>query len=254
MNASKPGLAAHVLDLRKTYRHGGVETVALGGITSSFGHGVITAVQGPSGAGKTTLLNLLAGLDQATSGQVAIAGHDLRAMTESQLTKLRRVEVGLVLEDGDLVPTLSTRENLLLPLSLAGRRPEADWFDAVVAAAGLGDWLSHPPATLTPLQQQMLAVARALMSRPSIVLADEPTGRLASSEGTEVLSLLSWARREAGQAVVLFTHDPIVAAFADRVLVLADGDVVGDLTDPTPVAVLTKLAELDARRTARVQG
>lgn len=254
MNSPKPGLAAHVLDLRKTYRHGGVETLAVNRITSSFAHGVVTAVLGPSGSGKTTLFNLLAGLDLPTSGQVAVGGHDLRSLNEAKLTRLRRSEVGLIMEDGDLVPTLSTRENLVLPMSLAGRKPEREWFDAVVTAAGLADWLGHAPVNLTPLQQQMLATARALMAKPSIVLADEPTGRVGSTGGAEVLRLLNWAREHSGQSVVLFTHDPIVAATADRVLVLSDGEIVSDLPQPSAVAVLTKLAELDARRSSRVRG
>lgn len=254
MNATLPGLAAHVLDLVKVHRRGGIETTALNHVTSSFAPGVITAVLGPSGAGKTSLFNILGGLDHPTSGRVAVGGHDLPGMTDRQLTRLRRTDISLVLEGGDLVPTLSTRENLMLPSSLAVRKPDRDWFDAVVSAAGLGDWLGVPPVALTPMQQQLLAVARALMSRPTVVLADEPTGRLNSGDGDEVITLLSWARQAIGQAVILFTHDPIVAAAADRALLLVDGEVLGDIPDPTPVSVLTKIAELDARRTARTQG
>lgn len=254
MESTPTGLTAHVLDLCKVHRNDGVDTLAIDRITASFGGGVVTAVLGPSGAGKTTLCNILAGLDLPTSGEVTVGGHNLGLLSDRELTRLRRTDIGLVLEGADLVPTLSTRENLLLPMSLAGKRPEKSWYESVVAAAGLRDLLQHPPVSLTPTQQQLLACARALLARPSLLLADEPTGRLRSHEGGEVLNLLEWARDETGQAVVLFTHDPVVAARADRVLVLSDGQIVADMSSPSPVKVLTKLAELDARATAMAQG
>lgn len=253
MQPTNPGFAAHVLDLRKVHRSDGVETLAIDRVTASFGSGLITAVLGPSGAGKTTLFNILAGLDQATAGEVTVAGHNLGILSDRDLTRLRRMDIGLVLENADLVPTLSTRENLLLPMSLSGKRPESQWYDDVVAAAGLKDLLQHPPVSLTPVQQQLLAVARALLARPEVILADEPTGRLRSVEGRELMALLEWARAAIGQSVVLFTHDPIVAARADRVMVLADGNVVADMGSPTAVTVLAKLAELDARAAAGVR-
>ncbi|TRY18575.1 ATP-binding cassette domain-containing protein [Tessaracoccus rhinocerotis] len=254
MQSTSPGLTAHVLDLHKVHRNDGVDTLAIDRITASFAAGVVTAVLGPSGAGKSTLCNILAGLDQPTSGEVTVGGHNLAILSDRELTRLRRTDIGLVLEGADLVPTLSTRENLLLPMSLAGERPEKSWYESVVAAAGLKDLLQHPPVSLTPTQQQLLATARALLGRPSLLLADEPTGRLRSREGDEVMNLLEWAREETSQAIVLFTHDPIVAARADRVLVLTDGNIVADMPSPTPVKVLTKLAELDARATAMAQG
>lgn len=254
MQTPSPGLAAHVLDLRKVHQRDGVATLAIDRISVSFGQALVTSVLGPSGSGKTTLFNILAGLDLPTSGEVTVGGHALGGLSDREITKLRRTDIGLVLENADLVPTLSTRENLLLPMSLAGRKPDREWFDDVVAASGLKDLLQHPPIALTPTQQQLLAVARALLPRPGIILADEPTGRLRSLEGLDVLALLEWARDEVAQAVVVFTHDPIVAARADRTVVLADGHVVADLNQPTTVSVLTKLAELDARATVRGRG
>ncbi|MCC2594659.1 ATP-binding cassette domain-containing protein [Tessaracoccus sp. OS52] len=247
MQPTSPGIAAHVLDVRKVHRSDGIDTLALDHLTASFASGMITSVLGPSGAGKTSLFNVLAGLDQATSGEVTVAGHNLGTLSDRELTRLRRSDIGLVLESGDLVPTLSTRENLLLPMSLSGRKPEKEWYDGVVAAAGLKDLLGLPPVDLTAAQQQLLAIARALLPKPSIILADEPTGRLRTFEGLEVRALLEWCRNELGQAVVLFTHDPVVAAGADRCLVLTDGHIVADLAEPTTVKVLSKIAELDAR-------
>lgn len=247
-------LAAHVLDLQSRRRIGAGERILLDGVTASFGRGAMTAVFGPSGSGKTTLHNILAGLEAPTGGRVSVGDRELTGMRERQLTRLRRIGVGLVPEGADLVPTLSAGENLLLPMTLAGARPARAWFDAVVEAAGLGRLLKAAPCDLTPAQQQLVAAARAVLPHPAVVLADEPTGRLTPDEGDAVLGLLAWARDEAGQSVICFTHDPAVAATADRVLLLSNGRIVADLAHPDLVAMLTKLAELDAARRAGAGG
>lgn len=247
-------LAAHVLDLHSTRRIGAAEQVLLDGVSASFARGVATAVFGPSGSGKTTLHNVLAGLEAQTSGKVTVGDRELTGMRERDLTRLRRSRIGMVPERADLVATLSAGENLLLPMTLAGQRPARAWFDAVVQAAGLQGLLNHAPVDLTPVQQQLVAAARAVLPRPVVVLADEPTGRLTPDEGDTVLRLLMWARDEAGLCVIWFTHDPSVAAVADRVLMLSTGRIVADLHHPTLISMLAKLAELDASRRARIAG
>lgn len=244
-------LAAHVLDLRRVRSHGALESVPLQGVSASFEWGSLSAVTGPSGSGKSTLFNLMAGLDRPTAGTVTIDGHDISSLTERERTRLRRTRLALVTEDGDLVPTLSAGENLLLPMTLARRPVDQGWLDAVTAAAGIDPHLSASPAELAPAQQQLVACARALVMQPGVLLADEPTGRLHADEADAVLALLQWAREVLPVAVVLFTHDPIVAASADRAIVLSDGRIVADLAAPTPVSMLSTIAELDAARRAR---
>lgn len=250
MTTTPSRLAAHVLDLRKVRSHGALESVPLQGATASFEWGSLSAVTGPSGSGKTTLFNLMAGLDRPTAGTVTIDGQDIGNLTERALTRLRRTKLALVTEDGDLVPSLSARENLLLPMTLAHRPVDRGWREAVVEAAGIGAQLSSPPSDLSPLHQQLVACARALLMQPRVLLADEPTGRLHAEDADAVLKLLEWAREVLPVAVVVFTHDPIVAASSDRAILLSNGRIVADLSAPTPVSMLSMIAELDAARRA----
>jgi len=218
--------------------------VALDRVTTSFPRGRFTAIMGPSGSGKSTLLHCLAGLDSLTSGQAFIAGQDLSAMSDKALTQLRRDRIGFVFQAYNLVPTLSALENIVLPSSLAGRKPDKGWLDQVVDAVSLGDRLSHRPSELSGGQQQRVACARALVGRPDIVFADEPSGNLDSRSSAELLSFLRRAVRELGQTIVMVTHDPAAAAYADRALFLADGRVVGELADPTAETVLASMVGL----------
>jgi len=219
--------------------------IALDQVSTSFQRGHFTAIMGPSGSGKSTLLHCLAGLDSLTSGQAFIAGQDLSTMSDKALTRLRRDRIGFVFQAYNLVPTLSALENIVLPDSLAGRKPDAAWLDQVVTAVSLGDRLNHRPNELSGGQQQRVACARALVSRPDIVFADEPSGNLDSKSSTELLSFLRRAVKELGQTVVMVTHDPSAAAYADRALFLADGRVVGELAEPTAETVVTRMVGLE---------
>jgi putative ABC transport system ATP-binding protein len=201
---------------------------------------------GPSGSGKSTLMHCCAALDRGDSGEVVIGEQDLTTMKDVALTRLRREEVGFVFQSFNLVPTLTAQENILLPLSIAGRRPDPGWFDSVIDTVDLRPRLSHKPNELSGGQQQRVAVARALVSRPRIVFADEPTGNLDSRSGAEVLSLLRGAVDDHGQTVVMVTHDPVAAAYCDRVVFLADGRVVHELERPDREQVLALMAELAA--------
>lgn len=212
-----------------------------------FTRGRFTAVMGPSGSGKSTLLHCMAGLDPVTAGSARIGDAELSALNDRQLTGLRREKVGFVFQGFNLLPTLTALENIVLPLRLAGRRPEAAWLDTVVATVGLADRLAHRPAQLSGGQQQRVAVARALVSRPEIVFADEPTGNLDSRSGAEVLGFLRDSVRELGQTVVMVTHDPLAATYADRVVFLADGRLVDDLDGPTADAVLDRMLAFEAQ-------
>jgi putative ABC transport system ATP-binding protein len=215
------------------------------GITLSVPSGSYTAVMGPSGSGKSTLLHCLAGLDRPTSGTVRIGGIDLAALKDKALTELRRERVGFVFQAFNLVPTLTARENIVLPLSLGRRDPDPAWFDAVIAALGLGDRLGHRPAELSGGQQQRVAVARALVTRPQLVFGDEPTGNLDRTSGQELLALLRSSVDDLGQTIVMVTHDPVAAATADRVWFLADGRVVDELAEPTVDGVLDRIRALE---------
>jgi putative ABC transport system ATP-binding protein len=199
---------------------------------------------GPSGSGKSTLLHCLAGLDILTSGHVFLAGVDVGALDDRSLTLLRRDRVGFVFQAFNLIPTLTALENIVLPATLAGTKPDQAWLDAVIATVGLRDRLGHRPAELSGGQQQRVAVARALATRPAAIFADEPTGNLDSRAGAEILGFLGRATRELGQTVVMVTHDPVAASYADRAVFLADGTVVGELDHPTPQATLDFLARL----------
>jgi putative ABC transport system ATP-binding protein len=238
--------AARVVGLTKVYGSGDAEVRALDGVTLDLYAGEFTAVMGPSGSGKSTLMHCCAALDKATSGEVYIGDQQLGSLKDKALTQLRRDQIGFVFQAFNLVPTLTAEENMLLPMTLAGRKPDPGWYDSVISTVGLGDRLKHKPSELSGGQQQRVAVARALVSRPTIVFADEPTGNLDSHSGAEVLSLLRRSVDEVGQTIVMVTHDPVAAAYTDRVLFLADGRVVHELRQPTREAVLEIMTKMTA--------
>ena len=218
----------HATDLHRTYGEGEATVRALDGVTIDFPRGEFTAVMGASGSGKSTLMHVLAGLDSPTSGSVVVDGTELAGLDDAGLTRLRRDAVGFVFQAFNLLPVLTAEENVVLPLSIAGRKPDREWVDRLIAAVDLTDRRTHRPAELSGGQQQRVAVARALVTRPAVVFADEPTGNLDSRSSSEVLALLRQAVDEFGQTVVMVTHDPDAAAVADRIVVLADGRVVDD--------------------------
>jgi putative ABC transport system ATP-binding protein len=238
--------AARAVDLTKVYGSGETRVVALAGVSVDFARERFTAIMGPSGSGKSTLMHCLAALDDATSGTVVVGGVDLTGLGDRELTRLRRDRVGFVFQAFNLVPTLTARENITLPLDIAGRTPDPEWFDHVVSTIGLADRLDHKPSELSGGQQQRVACARALVSRPDIVFADEPTGNLDSHSGAEVLAFLRRSVREFGQTVVMVTHDPVAASYADRVLFLGDGRIVDEMPDPTAEAVLERMKHFDS--------
>jgi putative ABC transport system ATP-binding protein len=215
-------------DLRRTYGEGPAAVHALDGVSVEIARGGFTAIMGASGSGKSTLMHLMAGLDRPTAGTVALDGTEIAGLDDRRLTELRRDNVGFVFQAFNLLPVLTAEENLVLPLTLAGRRPDPEWLEQLVDAVGLGDRRTHRPSELSGGQQQRVAVARALVSRPAVVFADEPTGNLDSGSSAEVLALLRRAVDEFGQTVVMVTHDPDAAAIADRLIVLADGRIAQD--------------------------
>jgi putative ABC transport system ATP-binding protein len=233
--------AATVIAGTKRYGTDDTAVTALDDVTLHIPAGRFTAVMGPSGSGKSTLMHCLAGLDTLTTGQVFLGDVELGALDDRRLTKLRREQVGFVFQSFNLIPTLSAKENILLPMTLAGRKPDAAWVDNVIATVGLTDRLGHRPSELSGGQQQRVAVARALAMRPRIIFADEPTGNLDSRTGTEVLEFLQRAVREFGQTIVMVTHDPLAAAFVDTAVFLADGRVVDSMDRPTAPAVLDRM-------------
>jgi putative ABC transport system ATP-binding protein len=236
--------AAGATEATKYYGEGDTTVHALDGVTVSFERGKFTAIMGPSGSGKSTLMHCLAGLDRLTSGRVFIGETYLDTLNDSQLTELRRDMVGFVFQAFNLIPTLSAAENITLPMDLAGRKPDQDWFHQVVSTLGLDDRLSHRPSELSGGQQQRVAVARALASRPQIIFADEPTGNLDSRSGAEILQFMRAAVDELGQTIVMVTHDPNAAAYADRVVFLVDGRIVQELDRPSAAAVLDMIKNL----------
>ena len=238
--------AARVRNLTKTYGTGQAMVTALDDVSLDLAAGEFTAVMGPSGSGKSTLMHCCAALDTGDSGSVFIGEQDLTTLRDKALTRLRRDEIGFVFQSYNLVPTLTAEENILLPLAIAGQRPERAWFEEVIATVSLGDRLRHKPNELSGGQQQRVAVARALVSRPRIVFADEPTGNLDSRSGAEVLELLRRSVKEYGQTVVMVTHDPVAAAYTDRVVFLADGRVVDELRDPDREGVLAIMSTMAA--------
>ncbi len=217
----------------KIYGSGDAQVRALDDVSVGFGAGEFTAIMGPSGSGKSTMMHILAGLDAPTSGHVFVEDTDITALKDTALTKLRRDRIGFVFQSFNLVPTLDARANILLPMRLAGKAPEKEWFDLIVDSLGIADRLSHRPSEMSGGQQQRVAVARALMSRPAVIVADEPTGNLDSHSTDEVMDLLRRAVDELGQSVIMVTHDTATAAYADRVLVCRDGRIVSDLRDIT---------------------
>ena len=237
-------VAASARDLIKVYGKGEAEVRALDGVTVELMKGEFTAIMGPSGSGKSTLMHCLAALDNPTSGEAIVDGTSLGALKDKDLTTLRRERVGFVFQSFNLVPTLTAEENILLPLSLAGRKPDREWFDQVVDAVGLRPRLGHRPSEMSGGQQQRVACARALVSQPSIVFADEPTGNLDSTSSSEVLGFLRRSVDEFGQTVVMVTHDPVAASYTDRVLFLADGVIVDELRTPDRDQILAKMAHL----------
>ena len=248
--ATPDGVAASVVDLTKVYGKGDAEVRALDGVSLQIYSQQFTAVMGPSGSGKSTLMHCFAALDTVTSGTVVIGDTTLGSQKDKQLTRLRRDRIGFVFQSYNLVPTLTAEENILLPLSIAGRKPDPEWYDSVIATVDLGDRLDHRPNQLSGGQQQRVAVARALMSRPHIVFADEPTGNLDSKSGAEVLTLLRSSVDNSGQTIVMVTHDPVAAAYTDRVVFLADGKLVDELRRPDREQVLNKMQELASREPA----
>ncbi|SEL82705.1 putative ABC transport system ATP-binding protein [Blastococcus sp. DSM 46786] len=244
--ASLAGAAVRAAGLRKTYGGGETAVHALAGVDVTFARGGFTAIMGPSGSGKSTLMHCLAGLDSATAGQVWLGDTELTSLRDDELTGLRRQRIGFVFQAFNLLPVLPARENIVLPMQLAGLRPDPVWFDDVVARLGLRERLGHRPHELSGGQQQRVAIARALLPRPDVVFADEPTGNLDSRSGAEVLGLLRSSVKETGQTVVMVTHDPSAAAYADRVVLLADGRLAGELSDPTAASVLDALRGLGA--------
>ncbi|HEY7399494.1 MAG TPA: ABC transporter ATP-binding protein [Actinomycetota bacterium] len=240
-----PTVAARAVDLRKVYGKGDAAVEALRGVSVQFGRGVFTAIMGPSGSGKSTLLHCVAGLDTPTSGEVFIGDVDITKLSERRLTELRRDKVGFIFQTFNLIPTLNANENITLPLDIAGRDVDRAWFDRVVDTVGLRDRLTHKPSELSGGQQQRVAAARALVSRPEIVFADEPTGNLDSRSGAELLGFLRDAVKQHGQTIVMVTHDATAASFADRIVFLGDGLVVDEMADPTGERVLDRLKLLE---------
>ena len=249
MSTSTPA-AARAENLRKTYGSGDTEAVALAGVTVAFATGEFTAIMGPSGSGKSTLMHVMAGLDSPTSGEAWVGDTPLSTLKDKGLTALRRDALGFVFQQFNLLPTLTAGENITLPMDIAGRKPDPAWLAEVIAAVGLQDRLGHRPAELSGGQQQRVACARALVSRPAVVFADEPTGNLDSKAGAEVLGFLRRSVQELGQTVVMVTHDPVAASYADRVVFLADGELVGELREPTADSVLDRIKHLELPKLA----
>jgi putative ABC transport system ATP-binding protein len=236
-----PRTALEATDLVKTYGSGGTVVRALDGVTATFDTSEFTAIMGPSGSGKSTLMHCLAGLDTPTGGSVRIGGTEISGLSDRALTLLRRRRVGFIFQSFNLLPTRTAEQNILLPLELAGLRPDPAWWETVIESLGLADRLGHRPSQLSGGQQQRVACARALITKPDVVFGDEPTGNLDSRTGMEVLRFLRTSVREFGQTVVMVTHDAVAASYADRVLFLADGRVRGEMRAPTPESVLDYL-------------
>jgi putative ABC transport system ATP-binding protein len=245
MTTTTTEIAARAVDAWKVYGSGEAQVIALRGVNVALEKGRFTAIMGPSGSGKSTLMHCLAGLDALSRGQAFIGDTRITGLSDSGLTKLRRDRVGFIFQQFNLLPTLTAEENILLPLSIAGRKPDPDWYKTVITTVNLGDRLGHRPSQLSGGQQQRVACARALVSRPEVIFADEPTGNLDSRSGAEVLGFLRNSVRDFGQTIVMVTHDPNAASYADRVIFLADGAVVDEMADPTAEGVLEKLKHLD---------
>ena len=246
VNTALRPAAARAVDLCKVYGEGDTRVTALDRVSIEFAAGQFTAIMGPSGSGKSTLMHCMAGLDTVSSGSARIGETELGGLKDKQLTRLRRDQIGFVFQSFNLLPTLTALENITLPMDIAGRKPDRAWLDRVVATVGLADRLAHRPSQLSGGQQQRVACARALAGRPSIIFADEPTGNLDSRSGAEILSFLQSSVRELGQTVVMVTHDPAAASYADRVVFLADGRIVDEMHGPTADSVLDRMRRFDA--------
>jgi putative ABC transport system ATP-binding protein len=238
--------AAQSVDLRKTYGTGQAVVHALAGINVTFERGRFTAVMGPSGSGKSTLMHCMAGLDRPTSGQAFVGGLDIGTLDDAGLTRLRRDRIGFVFQSFNLIPTLSAAENITLPAALAGRKVDQEWFGYLVKQLGIADRLTHRPSELSGGQQQRAACARALINKPDLIFADEPTGNLDSNASADLLAFLRRSVTELGQSIVMVTHDPRGAAYSDRVVFLDDGQVVGELQQPTADSILERMRILGA--------
>jgi putative ABC transport system ATP-binding protein len=245
-SAAEPAAVSATQVVRR-YGEGDTAVDALRGVSLGVAEGRLTAIMGPSGSGKSTLMHILAGLDQPTGGSVRLDGVELAGLSDKKLTVLRREKIGFVFQFFNLLPMLTAEENVLLPLTIAGRKPEREWVDGLLESFGLGERRSHRPAQLSGGQQQRVALARALVTRPKVVFADEPTGNLDSASSGEVLELLRRSVDELGQTTVMVTHDPRAAAMADRVLFIADGRIVRDVSESTAVEVLAAMQEVSGR-------
>ncbi|MEU5955197.1 ABC transporter ATP-binding protein [Streptomyces sp. NPDC047525] len=245
--ARTTAVAARATDLSKVYGQGETQVVALDHVSVDFRQGEFTAIMGPSGSGKSTLMHCVAGLDSFSGGSVRIGETELSTLKDKQLTKLRRDKIGFIFQAFNLLPTLTALENITLPMDIAGRKPDSAWLEQVIAMVGLAGRLKHRPTELSGGQQQRVAVARALASQPDIIFGDEPTGNLDSRSGAEVLGFLRNSVRELGQTVVMVTHDPVAAAYADRVIFLADGRIVDEMLSPTADGVLDRMKHFDAK-------
>ena len=239
--STSAGIAAQAIDVHKVYGSGEAEVRALDGVTVEFERSRFTAIMGPSGSGKSTLMHCVAGLDTVTSGTVRIGDTDLSQLDDNGLTTLRRDKIGFIFQAYNLVPTLTAIENITLPASLAGRKSDQVWLDQIIETVGLGTRLKHRPSELSGGQQQRVAVARALASRPEIVFGDEPTGNLDSRSGAEILEFMRHAVTDLGQTIVMVTHDPVAAGYAERVVFLADGLIVDEMAEPTAERVLDRM-------------
>ena len=244
--SASDAVAVRAVDLTKVYGSGRTTVQALAGVSVEMLAGTFTAIMGPSGSGKSTLMHCLAGLDSVTSGQVFLADQELSALNDRELTRVRRDRVGFVFQSFNLLPTYTARQNIALPLDLAGTKVDPAHLDAIVSSLGLSDRLDHRPSELSGGQQQRVAIARALITRPAVIFADEPTGALDTKNGHALLAYLRTATRELGQTIVMVTHDPMAAAYADRVLLLNDGLLVDGLDQPDPDAVLAAVRRLGA--------
>jgi len=238
------GVVVQALDLERQYGEGATAVRALRGVSLDVGRGHLVAVMGPSGSGKSTLMHILAGLDKPTSGTVTIAGTEITGLDDARLTLLRRDHIGFVFQFFNLLPMLTAEENVLLPLSIAGEKPDREWLDELLTKTGLADRRKHRPSELSGGEQQRVAISRALITRPTILFADEPTGNLDSKTGGEILDLLRDSVRDYGQTIVMVTHEPRAASIADRIMFLADGLIVKELTEATPAQVLEVMSTL----------
>jgi putative ABC transport system ATP-binding protein len=242
--ATLNGTPVQARDLERQYGEGATAVHALRGVSLDVARGNLVAVMGPSGSGKSTLMHILAGLDQPTSGTVTIAGTEITGLDDAHMTRLRRDHIGFVFQFFNLLPMLTAEENVLLPLSIAGEKPERDWLEELLAKTGLSDRRSHRPSELSGGQQQRVAIARALVTKPTILFADEPTGNLDSKTGGEILNLLRDSARDYNQTIVMVTHEARAAAIADRIMFLADGLIVKELTDADQAQVLEVMSTL----------